>query len=81
MVYCGKGTLQMAILQPKVDNQENDLKYNEYETTKFTMDFDKLPPEDKIEWHKQIGNIVSRDMIQAFINVNRLNIQMINLEN
>jgi hypothetical protein len=67
-----KGTLKMAIFQPKVDKQEKDLKPNEYETTKFTIDFNKLPPEDKIEWHKQIGNIVARDLIQASVNVKHL---------
>jgi hypothetical protein len=36
------------------------------------MDFDKFPPEDKIEWHRQIGNIVARDLIQTSNNLKRL---------
>ena len=44
-----KGTLQMAILKPKVNKKEKDLKSHDYETINFTVDFDKLTPEGKIE--------------------------------
>jgi hypothetical protein len=76
-----KGTLKMAILQPKVDKQKKYLKPNEYETTKFTIYLNSLPPKEKIEWHRKIGNIVSKDMIQTYINVKRLKMKMGKLEN
>ena len=40
-----------------------------------------MPPEGKIEWHRQIGNIVARDPIQTYINLKRLKIKMRRLEN
>jgi hypothetical protein len=48
-----KGTLHMAILQPKVDKPKKDLKPHEYETTRVTVDLDQMPLEDKIEWQKK----------------------------
>jgi hypothetical protein len=76
-----KGTLQMDIMKPKVNKQEKDLKSHEYDTINFTVDFDKFPLEDKIEWHRQVGNIVARDMIQTYINLKRLKMKMRKIEN
>jgi len=76
-----KGTFQIYILKPKVNKKENDLKSHEYETINFTVDFDKLPPENTIEWHRQLGNIVARDPIQTSINLKMLKIKMRKLEN
>jgi hypothetical protein len=45
------------------------------------VDFDKFPLEDKIEWHRQIGNIVARDLIQTSNNLKRLKMKMRKLEN
>ena len=71
----------MTILKPNVNKQEKDLKSHDYETINFTLDFDKLPPEGKIEWRSQIGNIVARYPIQTSINLKRLKIKMRRLEN
>jgi len=76
-----KGILKMAILQPKIDKSERDLKPRDYKTTKFTIDFEKLPPEDKIKSNKQTGNIVARDLIQASVNVKQLKMRMSKLQN
>jgi hypothetical protein len=62
----------MAILQPKVDRTEGEIKTHEYETTKVKFDLDKMHVGDKIEWDKQNGNMVSRDFIQATMNVKKL---------
>jgi hypothetical protein len=51
----------------KLISLEKDIKSHEYETTKVTFDLNQMPPEDKIEWHKQTGNMVSRDLMQATI--------------
>ena len=46
-----KKTLDMEILQPKVNNSEKEIKSHEYETTKVTIYLDKMSIGDKIEWH------------------------------
>jgi len=81
IIYFEKGTLHMVILQHKVYNIEKDIKSHKYETTRVTIDLEKILLEDKIEWHKKTSNMVSKDLIQAIINVRRLNIKVKILEN
>ena len=41
----------------------------------------QIPLEDKREFLKEARNIVSRDLVQEIININKLNIQFHKLEN
>jgi hypothetical protein len=81
LVNYDKGIFDMTILQLKVGNIEANIRAHEYETTKVKFDLDKMLIIDKIEWHKQIGNVVSRDLIHTTTNVKNLRGMTTKLEN
>jgi hypothetical protein len=62
----------MAILHPKVDKLEKDMRPQDYEITKFNLYLNSMPLEDKIEWHNQNVNVVENDLIQVTTNVRKL---------
>jgi hypothetical protein len=44
----------------------------EYNTTSVGVDLTQFHDFDLVEWHKQIGDIVSRRMIQSSMNIRKL---------
>ena len=71
----------MAMLQLKVDKLDTYLRLHEYETTKLKIDLNEIHVMDKIKWHKQTRNIMSRDLFQATTNFKRLRGIQVKLEN
>jgi phosphotransferase system IIB component len=64
-----------------VNKTKANIKSHEYETTRIKFELDKMNVMDKIEWHKKIVNVVSRDLIQATTNVKKMRGLVTKLEN
>jgi len=62
----------MAILHPKDNKAKHDTKIFYYDASRIKFDLSKLHIMDKIEWHRQTGDMVTKALIQATVDDGKL---------
>jgi hypothetical protein len=67
-----KGMFDMAILQPKDDKGKHEAETPDSDATMIKFDLNKLHVMEKIKWHRQTSDMVSRELIQATVDVGKL---------
>ena len=65
-----KGYLNLAILEPKSQPVK---KHEDYQATQFKLKLYEINMMDKMDLHSQIGEMISRDLVQTTTSMERIN--------